>query len=74
MRLTDFAYGVALVVPVLMSTSAFSADRNTANGLRPEPALTLAQACPVGTHWVDAGYARGGKWREAHCASDTGDD
>jgi hypothetical protein len=75
MQLTVFS-GVALVATLVISTSAFSADRNAANGLQPRSEAALAQvpACPAGTHWANAGYVRGGKWRDAHCASNNGTD
>jgi hypothetical protein len=69
MQLMVFS-GVALVATLVISASAFSADRNAANGLQPR--LAQVPACPAGTHWANAGYVRGGKWREAHCASNNG--
>jgi hypothetical protein len=30
--------------------------------------VNIAQGCGRGYHWVPAGYARRGKWRDGHCA------
>ena len=40
----------------------------SSQGQAPPP----AQSCPPGTHWEPGGYVHDGKWRDAHCARDTG--
>jgi hypothetical protein len=55
------AAGAAPAIPV--SATGGSAGRV------PSPDLVLADArCGHGWHYVPAGYARHGKWRDAHCS------
>ena len=68
MRLTGFVLGVVLAATQLIAASALAADANT---VQPRPAVAN---CPAGTHWANAGYTGGGKWRDAHCANDDGTD
>jgi hypothetical protein len=49
-----------------------AADANVPS--RDADTIRLASACPPNTHWTDAGYTNGGKWRVAHCAKDDGTD
>jgi hypothetical protein len=72
MRLTSFVLGAILAAAPLISASALAVDANTAGSRA--GVTQLAANCPAGTHWANAGYTAGGKWREAHCANDDGTD
>ena len=73
MRAASFVLGTALTAMSLTSMSAPAASASTDQAAQ-KGVVHLAASCPPGTHWVEAGYARGGKWREAHCARDDGKD
>jgi hypothetical protein len=64
--------GFALVAMPMLSVPALSAYPSSSNEARSESFTRIADACPVGQHWEDAGYVSGGKWRDAHCARDGG--
>ena len=71
---TAYVIGFALALTPVMSLSA-SAD-SYLGGAQPtanEP-LPTAQSCPAGQHWEAAGYVADGKWRDAHCAQDNGNE
>ena len=62
--------GIAMTMTPLLSVTAMSAYPGRP-AAAPSSVLTLiGMSCPVGTHWENAGYVRGGKWRAANCASD----
>ena len=74
MQSTISFVGAALAAISLIAATAFSSHAESAVQTRPVEAFQLAQTCPAGTHWVDGSYAKGGKWRDAHCANDDGTD
>jgi len=73
MQLTGFVLGVVLAATPLISATVLAPDANSDRS-RAASEMLVADACPPGTHWVNAGYVSGGKWREAHCAKDNGTD
>jgi hypothetical protein len=64
--------GFALAVMPLLSVSALSAYPASSTEARSGSFTRVAEACPPGQHWEEAGYVAEGKWREAHCAKDGG--
>jgi hypothetical protein len=73
MQLTGFVLGAVLAATPLISVTVLAADANTVQQ-RGADAIRLASACPPGTHWANAGYVGGGKWRDSHCAKNDGSD
>jgi hypothetical protein len=67
-------FGAALAAMTFLAMTAVSAHAGSTAQSRPDQAVQLAESCPPGTHWVEGSYARGGKWRDAHCANDDGTD
>jgi hypothetical protein len=67
--LSGIACAVALGTVALGTVaSAAPAVRSSAGPAR-SPDLVLVDArCGHGWHYVPAGYARHGKWRDAHCS------
>jgi hypothetical protein len=64
---TSFAIGAAMLTIGFCAAdgAAQTADRNVPV---PNQASAAPAACPAGSHWVEPGYARHGKWRPGHCA------
>ena len=61
--------GIAMTVTLAISATAMAMPMRPAAG-GSDVLVNVAATCPAGTHWENAGYVRGGKWRAAHCASD----
>ena len=66
------ALSTAVTATLLISAVTLSAKADTTQTRIAQ--ASSAQACPPGTHWAEAGYVGGGKYREAHCANDNGQD
>src|SRR4051812_37729873 len=62
--------GVTAICLLVMGTAAIAAPNAPAATHFSGP--VLIQACPPGSHWVAAGYARKGRYRSARCVSDGG--
>ncbi len=63
------AAAVAAVVTPLAAWSAPAAT--TRSEAKPPPhVITVDYRCGPGWHWVEAGYAKKGKWRDGHCVPD----
>jgi hypothetical protein len=62
--------GVLTVTAVPLSAGAetAAADQQTAPNAR--QATPATDECGAGWYWEQAGYAKHGKWRPAHCAPD----
>jgi hypothetical protein len=63
--------GFALAAVPLLSVPALSAYPVSPEA-RADSFTRIANACPAGQHWEEAGYVAEGKWRPAHCARDNG--
>lgn len=74
MRVTALVLGAALAALPLISASAFSVAAGAVQARTAALVRVAGASCPAGTHWANAGYVRGGKWREAHCANNNGKD
>jgi hypothetical protein len=73
MRLSvAFLIGTAVAAMPLLSVTASSAYPDRVTGARSSHYINIAESCPPGEHWEEAGYVAEGKWREAHCAKDGG--
>jgi hypothetical protein len=64
--------GFALAVMPILSVSALSAYPASSTEARSGSFTQVADACPAGQYWEEAGYVADGKWRPAHCANDRG--
>jgi hypothetical protein len=64
--------GFALAVMPVLSVSALSAYPASPTEANSGAFTRVANACPAGQHWEEAGYVADGKWRSAHCAKDDG--
>jgi hypothetical protein len=62
--------GIAMTMTPLLSATAMSAYPERPAAAASSVLTLVGMSCPVGTHWENAGYVRGGKWRAEHCASD----
>ena len=71
------ATALTLVAAVSLSSAMAQGPKpsggNTWPGIsqRVVPSSSTAEECGSGRLWVSPGYASRGKWRPAHCASDT---
>ena len=61
--------GIAMAMTPLLLPTAVSADPARPAAAASSVLTSVAISCPGGTHWENAGYVRGGRWRAAHCAS-----
>ena len=59
---------IAIAMAPVLSTAAISAPIGPRAETRASQIIALAYPCPVGQHWVAAGYFKHGKWRPGHCA------
>jgi len=62
----------ALAATPFLSIVARSADLGHMTAARQANIVRVAQQCPAGEYWEDAGYVADGKWRDGHCAKATG--
>jgi hypothetical protein len=67
MRLTPFLIGTALAAMPLLSATTLSAFPEHLAKMSSNQAMPMADNCPAGQQWVEAGYDRKGQWRDAHC-------
>ena len=66
-RNTPLTLAIAISLPMLF---AVAVSAQTTQPPPPMPPDQVAAMCPTGSHWQDAGYVMGGKYREGHCQKD----
>jgi len=66
---------VASILSIGLCCAAFALPAS-AGALTPPPGpgelqaiVRIADVCPPGSQWVDAGYGRKGEWQIAHCST-----
>ena len=70
MRAVLIAAAVAAVVVMPLTAQAAPAATARSEAKPPQHVITVDTRCGPGWHWVEAGYAKKGKWRDGRCVPD----